>query len=95
MPVTNNTVTLPYEPYAYQYGKSFVPYSITLQEFKTGIKKLIRCFSIPTAPNPYAASPLTVVQVGGADEVNAFRSASKFTGWLYVRIKTRYKSARK
>ncbi|WP_375437561.1 hypothetical protein [uncultured Hymenobacter sp.] len=95
MPIINHTVTLPYESYAYQYGKPFVPYSIALQEFKTGIKKLVSCFNIPADPNPFSTNSKAVVQLCGADEIKAFRSASKFTGWLYERIRTRYSIANK
>ena len=96
LPILHNQVTLEYEAYAYQYGKPFVPYSIPLPELTTGLKKFVRCFSIPPDPNaPYSFHPRAIVQVGSAAELNAFRSTSKFTGWLYDRIQTRYTIAKK
>ncbi|OUJ70419.1 hypothetical protein [Hymenobacter crusticola] len=91
LPILNNKVTLKNETYAYQYGKPFVPYSIPLPEFATGLKKFVRYFTIPTDPNArFSFAPRAIVQVGSTKEVKAFRATSKFAGWLYERITSRY-----
>jgi hypothetical protein len=95
MPILNNQVTLPNEAYSPQLGRPFVPYTIDLAEFKTGMKRYIRCFKIPVDPNASAYfHTRAIVQLGTAQEIAAFRSASKFTGWLYERIKTYYTVAK-
>jgi hypothetical protein len=95
LPIINDKVTLEYDTYTYERGKPFVPYSIELKEFKTGIKKFISCFNVLADPAPFSFQRSTVVQLGSLQEVNAFRAASKFTGWLYERIKTHYTIAKK
>jgi hypothetical protein len=92
LPINNNRITLSNEVYVYERGKPFVPYSIDLAEFTTGIKLLLRCFSIQA--DPLSSYRIAAVQLGSAQEVEAFRSASRFTGWLYERIKTRYTIAK-
>ena len=95
LPILNNRVTLKNETYADQYGKPFVPYSIPLPEFTTGLRKFVHCFTIPADPNArFSFAPRAIVQVGSPEEVNAFRTTSKFTGWLYERIQTRYTIAK-
>jgi hypothetical protein len=95
-PIFHNRVTLDTEVYAFRPGQPFVPYAIDLPEFTDGIKRLVRCFAMPAvAEDPYSFTPRTVVQRASADEVRAFRAASKFTGWLYERITTRYTVAKR
>lgn len=93
LPILNDTVTLERETYAYRPGQPYMPYSIAVQEFTTGIKLFLRCFSIVSGPA--ASSTSAAVQLGSAEEMDAFRLESQFTGWLYERIKTRYALARK
>jgi hypothetical protein len=88
LPISNNRITLENEVYTYERGKPFVPYSIDLPEFKTGLRLLVRCFSVQVTPLSFYRS--AAVQLGSAKEVEVFRSTSLFTGWLYERIKTRY-----
>ncbi|WP_324680535.1 hypothetical protein [Hymenobacter sp. GOD-10R] len=96
LPILHNQVTLKHEIYAYHPGQPFVPYSIPLPEFTTGIKQLVRCFTIPADPTARLSfAHRTIVQLGSPNEVQAFQSASQFTGWLYERVKTRYTVARK
>jgi len=96
LPIRNNQVTLKNEVYAYHPGQPFVPYSIALPEFTTGIKQLVRCFTIPAASNAHSSfAPRTIVQVASDEEVTAFRATSKFSDWLYERVKMRYTIARK
>lgn len=94
-PIVHHRVTLANEAYAPGPGQPFVPYSIDVAEFTAGIKRYLRCFTIPADPNaPAYFHPRAIVQRGSAHEVAAFRAASTFTGWLYERITTYYTVAK-
>ncbi|MFD2720719.1 hypothetical protein ACFST9_18500 [Hymenobacter monticola] len=88
IPVVNNQLTLEHETYHFRVGQPFVPYSIGLTEFRTGIATFTHCFQLPkSAGNPYSRA---LVQTCGAKEVARFASTSNFTKWLYKRINDRY-----
>ena len=88
IPIVNNQLTLEHEPSNLQFGQPFVPYTIGLAEFKTGIATFTHCFQLPkTAGNPYSRA---LVQTCGAKEVARFAATSNFTRWLYRRINDRY-----
>jgi hypothetical protein len=88
IPIINNQITLEHESYDFRYGQPFVPYSIGLAEFRTGIAAFTHCFQLPnTGGNPYSRA---LVQTCGAKEAARFASTSNFTQWLYKRISDRY-----
>lgn len=87
IPIKNNRVILQYEEY--KHIPYQLHYELDLTEFKEGIKKFLQCFDIMQQCKDCSTD--TLVRKCSDTEINKFIGASRFTAWLYNKIKSGYK----
>lgn len=86
IPILKNEVSLEMEQYN---SRKFIPYKLSVTQFSEGIQKLIFCFDMQKRCND--CYPDNLLQKCSDAEITIFISTSKFTAWLYDKIKRQYK----
>ena len=79
LPILNNSITLKHEEYEYVRDQ-FTPYTISLIDFKIGIKTFCKCYKFI---GRYASIEKGYFsQIGVNDKINKFKLINNFSAWL-------------
>ncbi|RZK41102.1 MAG: hypothetical protein EOO90_12875 [Pedobacter sp.] len=79
LPILNNSITLKNEQYEYVRDK-FTPYTISLVDFKIGIKSFCNCYKFVGS---YASiEKWYFSQICEDDKINKFKLINNFSAWL-------------
>jgi hypothetical protein len=88
LPILNNSIILKNEQYEYVRDK-FIPYTISLIEFKIGIKTFCKCYKFI---GKYASIEKGYfVKISDDDKIDNFKLISNFSAWL-IKNMIKYKS---
>ena len=79
LPILNNSITLKHEEYEHVRNQ-FTPYTISLFDFKIGIKTFCKCYKFI---GKYASVEKGYFsRIGDDDKINKFKLINNFSAWL-------------
>lgn len=79
LPILNNSITLKHEEYEHIKDK-FTPYTISLIDFKIGIKTFCNCYKFIGKYDSIEKGYFS--QIGDDDKINKFKLINSFAAWL-------------